>query len=79
MTTDQTTGASRRPLNGTKTHPLSDHAKGVLEVLAARPLLKHLINPGVRNRLAREELAAIVGDDLVITQAGLRRVLEFRQ
>jgi hypothetical protein len=45
------------PLNGTKTHPLSKHAKGVLADLAKGPISSFLINPGVRNRLCRENLA----------------------
>lgn len=69
---------ARRPLNGAKTHPLSDHAKGVLEVLAVKPLLKHLVNPGVRDRLYREDLADIVGKELVITDAGRQRVKEMQ-
>jgi hypothetical protein len=49
----------RLPLNGTKTHPLSEHAKEVLRSLARFNLPAHRINPGVRDRLGREELIEI--------------------
>lgn len=45
------------PLNGTRTHPLSEHAKGVLRELAEGSIRSHLINPGVRDRFERENLA----------------------
>ncbi|BBF92385.1 hypothetical protein [Blastochloris tepida] len=42
------------PLNGEKTHPLSEHALGVLRRLRDRgPVEAYQINPGVRNRLTR--------------------------
>lgn len=44
------------PLNGTKTHPLSRHAMAVLEKLEAGPVPRQSINPGVCNRLLREQL-----------------------
>jgi hypothetical protein len=47
----------RMPLNGTKTHPLSAHAIGVLRQLARGSLFGCEINPGVRDRLWRESLA----------------------
>ena len=51
--------AERPPLNGEKTHPLTAHAIGVLRSLAKAPVRSYLINPGVFNRLAREDLAEI--------------------
>jgi hypothetical protein len=45
------------PLNGTKTHPLSEHAYIALERLAAGPIPNGRINPSVANRLERSELA----------------------
>ena len=50
-----------KPLNGEKTHPLSDHAKGVLRALSRDAVLTLDINPGVQNRLLREDLARYVG------------------
>lgn len=47
----------RLPLNGTKTHPLSAHAIGVLRRLARQSMFGCEINPGVRDRLWREGLA----------------------
>lgn len=44
------------PLNGTKTHPLSEHAIGELRDIAAAPVPRQAVNPGVANRLLREEL-----------------------
>jgi hypothetical protein len=52
----QTTTVAGKPLNGEKTHPLSDHAWGVLEELLRGPMKRFLINPGVINRLDREGL-----------------------
>ena len=48
-----------RPLNGTKTHPLTEHAKGVLRRLRREAVPSQEINPGVVNRLCREHLAEI--------------------
>ena len=47
------------PLHGTKTHPLSDHARGILAQLAKGPIPAYQINPGVINRLLREDLITI--------------------
>jgi hypothetical protein len=44
------------PLNGTKTHPLTDHARKVLRDLSSGPLPRQALNPGVINRLLREDL-----------------------
>lgn len=49
-----------KPLNGTKTHPLSDHALFCLRCIAEYPRPKQDINPGVVNRLLRGELIEIV-------------------
>lgn len=46
-----------RPLNGTKTHPLSDFSRAKLRELAKGPIPACKINPGVIDRLLREELA----------------------
>lgn len=48
------------PLNGTKTHPLSEHALDELRVLARGPRPASEINPGVVNRLLRGELVELV-------------------
>ncbi len=46
------------PLNGTKTHPLTEHAWSVLVSLALLgPEPAQETNPGVINRLERENLA----------------------
>jgi hypothetical protein len=73
-----------KPLNGTKTHPLSIHAKQVLAEIARAPVPKLDVNPGVRDRLYRESLIEFVKlpspykkhkggkcDFLQITKAGL--------
>ena len=44
------------PLNGTKTHPLSVHALGKLREIARAPTPTADVNPGVVNRLLREQL-----------------------
>jgi hypothetical protein len=44
------------PLNGTKTHPLSDHARNWLATIARAPVPRQDINPGVANRLLRGDL-----------------------
>lgn len=77
------------PLNGTKTHPLSAHAIADLCFLAVMPVPSSSLNPGVINRLLREELAEIVQlpspfkthagrliSHLRITAAGLGRLKE---
>lgn len=48
------------PLNGLKTHPLSDHAFNALKSLDHGPRPCQDFNPGVSNRLLREELVASV-------------------
>lgn len=76
------------PLNGTKTHPLSAHAMAKLRNIARTPEPVSYINPGVVNRLMRENLVERVSlpspfnkhkgaliDHLQITQAG-RAALE---
>jgi len=47
------------PLNGTKTHPLSTHALGELRRTVDRPVPVSQINPGVIDRLLREQLVVI--------------------
>lgn len=42
-----------QPLNGSKTHPLSEHAKAALKLLESGPIPPFEINPGVLNRLQR--------------------------
>jgi len=48
--------ASRKPLNGERTHPLSQHALSTLRRIAVAPVPRQEVNPGVANRLEREEL-----------------------
>lgn len=48
------------PLNGTKTHPLTQHAVAALRSLTMGPLPAQTINPGVINRLMRSSLIEIV-------------------
>ncbi|MGA0595655.1 hypothetical protein [Enterovirga sp. CN4-39] len=50
----------RRPLNGTKTHPLTRHAVQVLRDIAKAPLPRQKVNAGVVDRLTREDLVEIV-------------------
>lgn len=45
-----------RPLNGMKTHPLSEHALSELKDIAQTPVPRSSVNPGVVNRLLRESL-----------------------
>lgn len=52
--------AALKPLNGEKTHPLSAHAREELANIARAPIPTAGINPGVINRLMRENLAEIV-------------------
>ncbi len=49
-----------RPLNGTKTHPLTTHAIATLVEIAKAPAPTGPINPGTLNRLMREGLIDIV-------------------
>jgi hypothetical protein len=73
------------PLNGTKTHPLTQHAYAALELLERGPIPTREINAGVVNRLQREDLVEIVQlpnpyptsrkrsptiDHMMITEAG---------
>jgi hypothetical protein len=48
------------PLNGTKTHPLTAHALAELKDIAAKPVPRQAVNPGVANRLLRGELVESV-------------------
>jgi|WetSurMetagenome_2_1015567.scaffolds.fasta_scaffold157851_2 hypothetical protein len=45
-----------KPLNGTKTHPLTEAAKKVLREIARAPMPRQEVNPGVADRLCREAL-----------------------
>ncbi len=47
------------PLNGTKTHPLSDAAKAILASLAREPIPCSQVNPGIVDRLLREGVVEI--------------------
>ena len=49
-----------KPLNGTKTHPLSPFALETLATIARKPVPKQEVNPGVVNRLMREALVKLV-------------------
>ena len=49
-----------KPLNGTKTHPLTPHATGVLREISQAPQPQQAVNPGVVNRLLRESLVELV-------------------
>jgi hypothetical protein len=48
------------PLNGTKTHPLTPASLTVLRDLSTAPIPRQEINPGVANRLLRENLVESV-------------------
>lgn len=50
-----------RPLNGTKTHPLSAVAKERLRDISRGATPCQEINPGVANRLERESLVETIG------------------
>lgn len=50
----------QRSLNGGQTRPLTEAAKVALWSLAAAPQPRQEFNPGVRDRLTREDLAAEV-------------------
>jgi hypothetical protein len=49
-----------KPLNGSTTHALTEHARGKLQEIAQSPLPTAMINPGVVNRLLRGGLVEIV-------------------
>lgn len=79
--------AAIAPLNGTKTHPLSTHALAELRDIAASPVPRQSVNPGVVNRLQREDLVESVDlpspfkvhkgasiEHLRITSAGLQAI-----
>lgn len=48
------------PLNGVKTHPLTPASLEALKDLARRPDARQNLNPGVSNRLLRENLVESV-------------------
>ena len=69
----------RPPLNGSKTHPLTKHALGVLRQLRDHGAIRSfLVNPGVIDRLTREDLIEFFerGSDryIEITVAGRDRI-----
>jgi len=51
---------TRKPLNGTKTHPLTAHAMAELRDLSNKPCPRQAVNPGVSDRLLREDLVEVV-------------------
>jgi len=52
--------ARGKPLNGTKTHPLSEHARSAIKSLAHGPSPACEFNPGVVDRLLRESYIELV-------------------
>ena len=71
----------KTPLHGTKTHPLTKHAKGVLANLHKWGLQpRSEVNPGCVDRLTREDLVEIVTlpqgriQYLRITEAGRKAI-----
>jgi hypothetical protein len=77
------------PLNGTKTHPLTDFAKKALGQIAKHPVPRQEVNPGVVNRLLRECLVESIElpspyqkhkgggiEFLKITKAGVDRLIQ---
>lgn len=49
-----------QPLNGTKTHPLTAHARFCLACIEEKPRPRQGVNPGVANRLLRTALVESV-------------------
>ncbi len=49
-----------KPLNGTKTHPLTPASLEALRRVAHEPLPRQELNPGVANRLERDALVESV-------------------
>lgn len=49
-----------KPLNGAKTHPMTPASLDALRDVAANPLPRQELNPGVANRLLREALVESV-------------------
>lgn len=49
-----------KPLNGEKTHQLTEHAIAELRDLANKPCPRQAVNPGVANRLLRDDLVESV-------------------
>lgn len=50
----------RTSLNGGKTQPLTKFARSVLAQIAQSPVPAQSVNPGVRDRLTREDLVEMV-------------------
>jgi hypothetical protein len=66
-----------KPPHGEKTHPLRPGSIEVLRRLARYPIARREINAGIRERLAREDLAREGEGDLwTITPTGLQRLAE---
>lgn len=55
------TTTNRLPLNGTKTHPLTKDGIAALQLLSRNgPQIPQRFNPGIRNRLLREDLVRVI-------------------
>lgn len=78
-----------RPLNGEKTHALSEYAMLKLREIAVRPCPRSALNPGVVNRLLMDNLVTLIVmrspfkthhgkeiDHLRITEEGKRLIME---
>lgn len=50
----------QKPLNGTKTHPLTDAARAALRMLEHGAMPSQEFNPGIVDRLTRGDLVEIV-------------------
>lgn len=78
----------KRPLNGTKTHPLTEASRRALGTISMAPIPRQEVNPGVADRLEREGLVIVVDlpspykgrkgkvPHLKITEAGFARATE---
>lgn len=60
MTIRSPTELEKKPNNGVRTHPLSEKALDVLDSLGRAPVPTAEINPGICDRLTREDLAEYV-------------------
>ena len=64
---------AKPPLNGTKTHPLTEHGFSALKQLRSGPLPAQSFNPGVIDRLLRESLIELKdGPSPYRTKPGVR-------
>lgn len=77
-----------KPLNGNKTHPLTEFARQELKRISQAPVPSQTVNPGVINRLLRGNLIQLVQlpspykkhkgkncEHLQITEAGRQELL----